>query len=200
MKKIEMIWREVLFQAIEKKNRKFEQKELAHKFGFSTSTVFQALKIPRIMGAVRVTGRFFVLEDPEKLLYYWATIRNFKKDLLWEVKIDLPIAEIEAQMPPEIILGGYTACKDIFEIQPADYNHVYVYTQNLKLIKNRYVTAVKDKSWPNLTILKADRFLKDYGEITCLAQTFVDLWNLSDWQAKEYTRVLKEKIDELLLS
>jgi len=46
MKKIEIIWRELLFQAIEKKTRRFTQKELAKKFGFSTSTVFQALKTP----------------------------------------------------------------------------------------------------------------------------------------------------------
>ena len=33
MKKIEMIWRELLFQAIERKNRQFTQKELAKKLG-----------------------------------------------------------------------------------------------------------------------------------------------------------------------
>ncbi|OGE07874.1 hypothetical protein A3I53_04285 [Candidatus Curtissbacteria bacterium RIFCSPLOWO2_02_FULL_40_13b] len=50
----------------------------------------------------------------------------------------------------------------------------------------------------NLTILKADKFLASYGQITTLGQTFVDIWNLPIWYAKEFTKSLKEKIDELL--
>jgi len=47
MFKKEVIWREVLVQARLNKKKKFTQKELAQKFGFSLSTVFNALKIPR---------------------------------------------------------------------------------------------------------------------------------------------------------
>ena len=81
MLKKEIIWREILYQKIEKKKGKFQQKELAEKFKFSLSTIHNALKIPRKTGAVRVTGRFFVLENPEKMLYLWATFRKFNKDI-----------------------------------------------------------------------------------------------------------------------
>ena len=86
MKKIEIIWRELLYQAMEKRNRMFMQKDLAAKFSFSTSTVFQALKAPRKMGAVRVTGRNFVLEDPEKLMYHWASVRDLNKDTIFSAR------------------------------------------------------------------------------------------------------------------
>jgi len=69
MLKKEIIWREILNQAIENKKLDFTQKELAAKFNFSLSTVFNALKIPRIQGAIRVTGRNFEIIDIEKFLY-----------------------------------------------------------------------------------------------------------------------------------
>lgn len=195
MKKIEIIWRELLYEAIEKRNRRFTQKELAEKFGFSTSTVFQALKAPRKMGAVRVTGRFFILEDPEKLLYHWASMRDLKKDFLFFGKVELPIFEIEGRMPPEVVFGGYTAARFILGEAPADYSKVYVYSQNGQEIKERFKLG---KGQANLFVLKADPFLKNYGESTCLAQTFVDLWSLDDWYAKEFVNSLKRKIDGFL--
>lgn len=203
MKKIEIIWRELLYQAIEKKNRRFTQKGLAKKFNFSTSTVFQALKAPRKMGAVRVTGRFFVLEDPEKLLYHWASVRNLKKELVFSLHVELPIFEIEGRMPPGIIFGGYSAARQILKEPPADYDRVFFYINDQLLSLEETSKKIKErfplgKGRPNLFALKADPFLGDYGERTPIAQTFIDLWNLEDWYAKEFVNSLKKKIDELL--
>ena len=196
MKKIEIIWRELLFQAIEKKKRQFTQKELAEKFSFSTSTIFQALKIPRKMGAVRVTGRFFILEDPEKLLYHWVSFRNLDNDTLLRGKVNLSISEIEGQMPPDVIFGGFTvAGKYLKGNLPADYDKVYVYSNNLKNIKQRFQF---DKGRENIIVLEADPFIRQYGSITTLAQNFVDLWNMPEWYAKEYVIVLKERINGFL--
>lgn len=195
MKKIEIIWRELLYSALEKNERRFEQKDLAAKFGFSTSTVFQALKIPRQMGAVRVTGRYFVLEDPEKLMYHWASIRNIESDILASFKIEKSVLEIEAKMPPEVIFGAYSAVRMTSAIPPADYDKVYIYTNDTEKIKERF--EIK-KGIPNLFILKPDEFLTNYGQTTILAQSFVDLWNLKDWYAREYVKAVKEKIDAIL--
>lgn len=52
MKKIKLIWREVLTTALEEKRVDFEQKELASQFNLSTSTVFHGLEKPRRMEAV----------------------------------------------------------------------------------------------------------------------------------------------------
>ncbi|OGD89031.1 hypothetical protein A3D81_00165 [Candidatus Curtissbacteria bacterium RIFCSPHIGHO2_02_FULL_40_17] len=205
MKKIEIIWRELLYQALEKKNRSFTQKEIAAKFGFSTSTVFQALKIPRKMGAVRVTGRFFILEDCEKLLYHWASVRSIEKDIIFTGNVKLAVLDIESRMPPEVVFGGFTAAREILGgVAPADYDTVYIYATGLEEIKKRFelgkdLPALQARQGrANLTILKADKFLASYGQITTLGQTFVDIWNLPIWYAKEFTKSLKEKIDELL--
>lgn len=195
MKKIEIIWRELLYQAQEKKNRRFTQKDLAARFNCSTSTVFQSLKMLRKMGAVRVTGRFFILEDPEKLLYHWASVRNLEKDILYKARVNLPILELEAQMPGSVVFGGFSAVRLKLNEVPADYDKVYVYTKDLGEIKKRFTLQ---KGSPNLIILNADPYLKDYGQTTTLAQTFADLWNVREWYAKEFVKALKQKIDEFL--
>lgn len=195
MKKIEIIWRELLFSSLERGERRFEQKKLAEKFGFSTSTVFQALKIPRLMGSVRVTGRFFVLEDPEKLLYHWASVRNVQKDISDSFKIEESVLEVEGKLPPEAVFAGFSAARLILGTAPADYDQVYVYSKTPEKIKERISLQ---KGMPNFYVLKPDDFLGLYGQKTTLAQTFVDLWNLKDWYAKEYVEALKEKIDGIL--
>lgn len=195
MKKIEIIWREILFGAIENKTRQFTQKGIAEKFGFSTSTVFQALKVPRKMGAVRVTGRFFILEDPKKLLFHWASVRDLQKEIIFKGKVNMPILEIEGLIPPDVVFGFFSAARHILGEPPADYDQVYVYTDNLELIKKRFDF---EKGRENLIVLRQDPFLSQYGGITTLCQTFVDLWNTPSWQAKDFTQVLEAKIDELL--
>lgn len=195
MKKIEIIWRELLFQTIEKKNNKFTQQDLAGKFGFSTSTVNHALENLRRMGAVRVTGRFFKAEDPEKILFHWANYRNLKNDIIYATFVDQPIIEIEGLLPAGSIPTAYTAAREMFEEPPADYSKIYFYHPNIEKVKKRFPPSKKN---PNLFALKTDPFLKQYDKRTTLAQTFVDLWNLSDWYAKPFVQRVKEEIDAFL--
>ena len=193
MLKKEIIWREILYQKIEKKRGKFQQKELAEKFKFSLSTVHNALKIPRQAGVIRVTGRFFLLENFEKMLYIWATFRNFRKDIIYQTFSDKPVKEIEALMPEDVIFGGYSAYRQRFHSAPADYDKVYVYisSTNLGEIKERFPSR---KGESNIIVLEADKFLKDYGKITSFSQTFVDIWNLPEWYAQDFYKEFKDKL------
>ena len=148
------------------------------------------------MGAVRVGGRNFVLEDSEKLLYHWASVRSLEKDIIFAGNVKLAVFEIEGRMPPEVVFGGFTAAREILGgMVPADYDTVYVYAASQEEVKNRFEFG---KERPNLFVLKADGFLASYGPLTTIAQTFVDIWNLPIWYAKDFTKSLKEKIDELL--
>ncbi|MGB9680840.1 MAG: hypothetical protein ACPLYC_01390 [Minisyncoccia bacterium] len=193
MTKIEIIWREILYQVIEKKVGQFTQKALAQKFSISLNLVFQALKIPRQAKAIEVTSRGFRIRDKEKFLYLWATRRNLSKDIIYQTHSELSVKELEASMPPDIIYAAYSAYLKYFKEAPADYDKVYVYLEeeNLKKIQKRFPPA---KGYENLIILKADPWLKNYGPLTPLPQLFVDLWNLEDWYAKDFLNALKEKI------
>jgi len=193
MNKKEITWREILFQAIENKKIKFTQKELAQKYGFSLSTVFNALRTPRASGAIETTGRGFKVRDIEKFLYLWATFRNLNKDIIYQTNVSKTVQEIEGEMPPEIIFGAFSAFLKKHKEAPADYDKVYVYLekQNLDEIKNRFPPK---KGYPNLIVLSADPWLKNFGKLTPDCQTFVDLWNLPEWYAKDFLNTLKEKI------
>lgn len=148
------------------------------------------------MGAVVVSGRDFVLQDPEKLLFHWASVRDPGRDAIYVTRVALPVLEIEGQMPGEVVFGGFSAARRILKGDvPADYSEVYVYTTDLQTLKNRFGPQ---KGRQNLIVFKADPFLASYGQLTTLPQTFVDLWNLPQWYAKEYIKSLKQKIDELL--
>ncbi len=192
MTKKEVIWREILFQASENKKTEFTQKELAQKYGFSLSTVFNALKTPRSIGALE-GKRGLKLRDVEKFLHLWATFRNLKKDIIYQTNISKPVREIEGEVPPSAIFGAYSAFLKKYKEAPADYDKVYVYsTENeVEEIKNRFPPQ---KGYINLIVLKADPWLKNFGRITPDCQTFVDLWNLAEWYAKDFLENLKKKM------
>lgn len=193
MIKKEIIWREILYQATEKKQIKFQQKELARKFGFSLSTIFNALKAPRGVGAIEVTGRDFRMRDAEKFLYLWATNRNVGKDIIYKTHTNKSVREMEGEALPKIIFGAYSAYTKKYRDAPADYDKVYFYAdeKDLPEVIKRFP---KSKGYENLIIIKKDSFLKDYGDITPDVQTFADLWNLSDWYAREFLKALKNKL------
>lgn len=193
MSKKEIIWREILFQATENKKLEFTQKELAEKFGISTSTVFNALKIPRQSGAIKVGGRKFTVVDLEKFLYIWATRRNLDKETIYRTSAGKNPQEIEGMMPDGAIFSGCGAYAQRYGEAPADYDKIYVYADEeaAKEIKKRFPPKT---GYENLFVLKSDPCLKKFGNIAPDVQIFADLWNLTDWYSKEFLSALKRKI------
>ncbi len=191
MSKKEILWRHILSESLEKKVQKFTQKELAKHFSYSTSTIFNALKAPRKLGAVEVTGRYFRVRDAEKLLLLFATIRNLNKEVIYETFVDDSPRGIEGTMPPDVIFGAFSAYRLKYNEAPADYSSVYVYSDNLSVLQKRFP---KQKGSSNLFVLKPDKHLRSFGSTTPDVQTFADLWNIPQWYAKDYLNALKNKL------
>lgn len=189
MKKIEIVWRELLYQALEKNNYTFNQSKLAREFGFSTSTIFAALKELRALGIVRVEKKFFQLNDWEKLLLFWATKRQLSRDIVYKTKADLPTITLEGSLPASVIPTGYTAYRFRFATAPSEYDCVYVYGEKA-IVEKRFSF---NKGTPNLFVLKSDPFLPKYQKFP-LGQLFADLWNLPQWYARDFYQSLLDKI------
>jgi len=196
MKKIELIWRHILFETIEKKHSRFQQQQLATHFSVSSSTVNAALAPLRRLGAVRVGGRGFDVIDYEKILYHWANIRRFHRDIAFSFRLSHPIQDVEGQLPPGTIPTAYTAVRERFGEPPADYDAVYCYHSDPSVIQQRFKNEITTGK-SNVFVLQADPSLSSYQTLP-LAQLFVDLWNLNDWFAKDFVRVVKEAMDGLL--
>ncbi|MBN2423072.1 winged helix-turn-helix domain-containing protein [Candidatus Woesearchaeota archaeon] len=193
MLKKEFIYRDILFQVLEKNNRKLTQLDLSRKFNISLSTVNNAIKPLKQMNSINVNSKNFIISDPKKILYYWASLRNLNKDILYETRINLPVNKIEASMPDNIVFAAYSAYKFKFKDVPSDYSEVYVYGD--ESLKKRFP---ENKNTPNLFVLKKDKFIDDYSKTNSIANTFVDLWNISSWYAKEYLKALEVKINAVL--
>ncbi|KKP47061.1 MAG: hypothetical protein UR39_C0011G0013 [Candidatus Woesebacteria bacterium GW2011_GWA1_33_30] len=187
----------MLWLAIEKGEFKHTQKAIAEYFDYSLSTVNLAVKQLALINGIDVRGKFFIVNDPKKILIFWSTHRNIQKSIIYETYVNAPILEIEGLIPAEVIFAGYTAAKHILKESPSDYSKVYFYIDERKIIEveNRFPKIV---GTPNLIILKAYPKQIECGNITTLAQTFVDIWNMGDWYAKDFLIELEGKIDGLL--
>lgn len=195
MNKVEFVFREILFQAIEEKNRTLTQKELSNCLHVSLSTVNLALKPLKRINAVKVNPMNFKIVNPKKILLYWASARDLSGNLIYKTRSDLPVSEIEKRMPTGIVFSAYSAFKFRFKETPADYSEIYVYANDLEEIKKRFPLKEGNE---NLFVLQADESMQRYGNITCIAQTFVDLWNLPEWYSSDFIKAMEEKLDAVL--
>ncbi len=193
MKNLELVYREILYNAIEKKNRTLTQSSIAKTLGISLSIVNSAVQKLSAIGAVEIKQRLFRVVDVKKILYYWASIRNLQKDIIYSTRVEMPVKEIEKQMPDDVVFGAYSAHKFLFKDVPADYSEVYVYGD--ETLQERFP---ENKGVPNLFILKIDKTINKYGKTTTTANTFVDLWNLKEWYAKEFIKSMEERFHGIL--
>ena len=120
MKKIELVYREILYNAFEKRKFELTQSELSKKFGISLSVVNAAVKKLHNIGAVKISRRNFKIIDVKKAIYYWASIRNLDKDIVFKARVEMPVREIERNMP-DLTLTAYSAYKLIFNDSNMDF-------------------------------------------------------------------------------
>lgn len=195
MTKKEVIWRDILAQYRLKKRVIFTQKELAADFGFSLSTVFNALKPLRESGIVEVSGRNFCLDSYHKLLLFWASHRTLNKDIFYQAYSDIESKALEAAMPPQVRFGLYSAFAFAYHDMPADYDHVYVYLDSARLPEalTRLSSADAKSKTPNFFVLKMDQWFVRYHN-PLLEQIFVDIWSAPEWYAKDFLKSLEEKL------
>jgi len=193
MKKIEQVYKEILYQTIEKKNHVLTQLELSKKFGFSLSTINLALKKLEKINAVKIEKMNFRVIDFMKVLYLWASERDLEKDIIYKTRAEMPLKEIERNMP-DVTFAIYTAYKFKFKDVPADYSEVYVYAteKEAEEIKKRFT---ENNKHPNLFVLKKEKI--DYGKTDTIGQIFVDLWNIKEWYASDFLKELENKLKEL---
>jgi hypothetical protein len=189
MEKKEFVYRQILLKP------ETTQLELAQILGISLSTVNNAVRPLREMGAVQVGKRKLRVADTEKLLLYWASVRNLTRDILYRTRTELHVNEIERSTPPEIIFTAYSGYRLRYNDVPADYSEVYVYSSRSEIdsIETRFPESEKV---PNLFVLEGDKHLHGISRdgIVPDCQLFVDLWNLPEWYAREFAIKLRERI------
>jgi len=194
LSKREVVYREVLSKALafeRERQFSFTQLSLAKKFGFSLSTVNNALKPLAGIGAIEKKPRSFSIVDARKALVFWATARRFSRDIVYSTRSKLPPQKIEGSMPSSVVFTAYSGYRLFFGDAPADYGEVYVYVdeKTLEELKERFP---EEKGPANVFALEKDEFMPNES-IVPLAQLYVDLWNLKEWYAKDFLEALEKK-------
>jgi len=194
MKK-EWIYREILYGALEKNIRDYKQIELGKVCNISLSTVNYALKPLERMGAIEKKRFGFMILDPKKILFYWASIRNLGKETVYKTHLDRPVETIESEVPANSIFTAYSAFKFKFKKIPSEYSEVVVYGKRDDFERRfgREAQAFE----PNLIVLDLDEHLKKF-RMAPSAQIYVDLWNLGSWYAKDFLSKMEETISGVL--
>jgi len=192
MKKTEIVYREVLYQVLENKNNFVTQSFLSKRCKVSIGNVYHALQPLVNMNAIEKKPRGFRIIDPKKILLYWSSTRNLKSDIIYQTFSSKPIIEIEKSMPP-VLFTAYSGYKFIFKSVPTDYSEIFVYGKKEEMISR----FPEKENKPNIIVLKPDEHLMSFKKIP-LAQLFVDLWNINTWYARDFLKVLEEKIDGIL--
>ena len=215
MLKKEIIYREMLTEALESKILSFTQLALSRKFNFSLSTVNNALKPLEQIGAIEKRERSFQLVDVHKLLTFWATTRNLSRDILYSTRAEMPVQKIEGNMPAGAAFTAYSGYRFLFNEAPADYGEAYVYAdeKTLEEIKERFPetgnrmaetrkvsASYREAIWklgtgkgpPNVFVLEKDAFMPE--RIAPKAQIYADLWNLKEWYAKDFLNALERRL------
>jgi len=193
MKKVELVFRELLFAA-EKKKRGLSQSSLSRSLGISLSTVNLALGPLRRMHAVDIRPRGLAVRDAMKILYYWASVRSLEEDVIYRTRSDKPVRKIESEMPSSVLFTSCSAYKFMFGEVPADYSEVYAYADPEEVMER----FPQRSTTPNIFILKKDQAIGMYGPSITKAQLFVDLWNQREWYAKEFLSALEVRLRGIL--
>lgn len=195
----EVVIREIACEYLEG-GRSFTQLMLSRKLNLSLSLVNGAVRALSEISSVRVAQRGFEVISLNRLLLYWATHRRLSRDIIFTTRVDLPVRDLERSMPDEIAFTGYTAYRFLYDEAPADYSEVYVYAtaEGISEIRRRFEANGKV---PNLTVMKADPNMEDAirnhrlnKSSVCPAQLFVDLWNMKEWYARDYTDSLSRRL------
>jgi len=150
------------------------------------------------MGAVRKTSKFFVLEDFEKLLYYWASVRDLSADVVYEGYAERSVMELESEVPAGSIYAAYSAVRRKLGEPAADYSRVYFYLEEERREEGRERFGENRSREANVVMLKKMEGMEIYGQMTSLVWSFVDIWNLKDWYGKDFIKQLRREFDELL--
>ena len=192
LKKKEVLYRYILTEALERRQLSFTQLSLSKMFGFSLSTVSNALKPLEAIGAIEKRARSFNILDIRKTLTFWATSRNLARDIIYKTRCDLPVQKIEGRMPAEVVFTAYSGYRFLYKDAPADYSEVYVYADK-KTLEEIVQRFPQQKGPLNIYVLEKDPFMPA-GNIAPLPQIYVDLWNLKEWYSRDYLDALERRL------
>jgi len=187
-----LVYLELLSQP---RGTRLTQLGLSKALGVSLSTVNNALKPLRKMGAVTIRPRSLEVSDSERVLLHFGSCRDPAKDLRYQTRVEAGPMETERSMPSGVAFTAYSGYRLRFREAPADYGEVLVYAdeKTLEEIRRRFP---EKRGPPNVFAFLADKRLlaRCTDSVVPDALLFADLWNQREWYAREFLNALKKRL------
>jgi len=190
-KKCEWVYREIMHRVLEKGERFITQSSLSRSCAVSIGHVNKSIAPLEAINAIEKKTRGFRVLDPKKVLAYWSSRRNLRRDVSYQTFSPKPVGQIEREMP-QVLFTGYSGFKQRFGHAPSDYSEVVVYA-DADAVRERFPPR---EGRPNVMVLRPDKHLLAFKEVPA-GQLFVDLWNLGTWYAEDFLRALDAKIGDM---
>jgi len=195
MKVKERIYREILIGVLNKR-KSFTQLELSKICEVSLGFVNKTTQELKEIGAVDVGLRRFRVIDPSKILFIWAAQRNLKKDISASYNINMPVTELEKEIP--FILTAYSGWRLLSKSVPFDYSEVYCYVpaKDNRLFDLWLRNKKNGKGKENIFVIYTnDNHLikSSQKKIAPLPQIFVDIYSLAGLASKYFISDILEK-------
>jgi hypothetical protein len=193
VKKNERILREILYRVYELGENFATQTEIADSCGVSLDLVNQVVTRLSEFGGVQIQTKGVYIINPKKILFYWATRRNLRRDIVYSTRCHGPPQKIESRLSADFIFTCYSGYRLKFGTSPS-YDEVYAYG---KPEAARALFPESPGKRPNLFIIKEDEHLRkrSRGRSVTLAQMYVDLWQLGTPAADEILAAMEKKLD-----
>ncbi|MEJ1090003.1 hypothetical protein WDU99_16920 [Microbacterium sp. Mu-80] len=208
MKKNELVWRELIDNAVMHGRRRWHNiEDLAFRAGVAPATASYALRRLIEIGAIQQHHAGFTVVNPEKVLTLSCAARSVMNDA--RVMVTLPAYGLQnllaTTMDGGLIVGGAAAAVELL----GGVNVVSDYSEHLYYLRDEHTAdAVDDmlqlsgakrhtgygRNRGNVTFLLADpRAARMWQRHSSVAQTYVDLFATPGWQASEFRIALHEK-------
>lgn len=190
MKKIEIIYREILIGILNKKIS-FTQLEISKKCEIALGHVNKVIKKLEQVGALQIMQRNFKIIDPSRILMQWATIRKIKNEVK-SYSINLDLDDLEKAIPGIALFTAFSAWKFFKKRVPIDYREVYIYvSEKDKKIFDLWLNKqeINKNKLPNLYVIYSKDnhlFNNSKNNIVPVPQIIVDTYSISNISSRYF--------------
>ncbi|MBS7615558.1 hypothetical protein KEJ18_07540 [Candidatus Bathyarchaeota archaeon] len=191
MRKFERIYRELLLRSLHEVQL-VRQEDIALKCEVSLGLVNKTVRKLEVAMAVEATRSGVRVLSPARLLNLWAAERDLGKDVWRSFRLD-PIAEVEKNLPRDVLITGFSGWAGFSGRRPAEYDRLFFYVMDVESFELWFgfrKSRVR-KVNPNVFVLYVDdEHLVRSSEkgVVCVPQLYVDIYSADGPEASAFLR------------
>ena len=168
------------------------QEDVASECGVSLGLVSKTVRKLEVARAVEATRSGVRVLSPARLLNLWAAEHDMSKDLWQMFRLD-PAAEVEKDLPRDVLVTGFSGWCSVSGRRPAEYDRLFFYVTDKESF-DLWLSFRKERmrrTNPNVFVLCVDdEHLVRSSEkgVVCVPQVYVDVYSANGPEASPFLR------------